>query len=186
VRRRWIALFVATAALVLRSGTVVAEPEEDSDPLISVRGSDPLEMARRVQRMGDSAVLTRLQKDRSVAVQLAAIRGARWMRAPESALGRLATLASGRDPDLAPAAVRACWRIARRLDPVALQRREVNLAALRPARQRLAALAEDASARGDIRRMAAFAADALTAVGVSNPKAKSTKSAQSAQSNGAQ
>jgi len=131
-----------------------------------VADADPLELSRRVMQHGDDAVVARLSEDQPVVVQLAAVRASRFMRAPEAALPRLAQIARGRDPDLAPAAALACHRIARDLDTPALARREARRTALAPARADLEALAGDETARADLRRLAAFAADALAALDV--------------------
>lgn len=163
-------LALASALAVASAGAAEGDEDPATDPFVAVRDADPLELGRVTRARGDGAVLSRLADDRPVVVRLAAIRASRWMRAPEAALGRLAALAGGRDPDLAPAAARAAWHIARALDGPALHRREVIPADLAPARSTLQQLAADESARADLRRLAAFAADALSALGVPEPE----------------
>lgn len=139
---------------------------QDVDPLIAARSSDPIELARVVDRIGDEGVIARLTDETSAAVRLAAIRATRAMDAPERALVPLAVIASGRDPDLAPAAALALLAIARELDPQALDGREVMRAELVPARSALAVLAADETARADLRRAAAVVLDALAQLGL--------------------
>ncbi len=144
------------------SGTHAQSP----DPFLAVRNADPVELARVVDRLGDGAVLERLDAGRSRAVRLAAVRASDQMHEPELALDALSTMASGRDPLLAPAAAQAALQVARMLTPDGLARREAEPAALAPARQRLAALADDESARPDQRVIAAMARARLDTLGV--------------------
>lgn len=125
-----------------------------------------MELARAVDRLGDDAILERLGDDRSRSVRIAAIRATPYLAYPERALERLAALAAGRDPDLAPAAAIAALEIAEHLTPDDLMRREVEPASLRDARRALRRLADDHTARADIRAVAARAAAQLEAIGV--------------------
>jgi hypothetical protein len=152
------------AALLLASVAMPDAVAQDATLLAAV-DDDPLALARWVDRRGDAALLDALESDRP-ALRLAAIRAARWMSGPEAALEPLARLAAGRDPDLAPAAALACYRIVRDLDAVALDRREVLRGRLAPARKALAALQGDGAARLDLRRLAGFSVEGLEALGV--------------------
>ncbi|GAB4197523.1 MAG: hypothetical protein OHK0013_05750 [Sandaracinaceae bacterium] len=132
------------------------------DPLAMVQSSDPLELARVVDRLGDEAVLARLgpvggEGAPALPIVMAAVRASPWLHAPEAALPRLAELAGGRDPDLAPAAMLAVVRIAERLTRAELDGREASDAPITAALPALAALAEDATARNDLRRAASRA-----------------------------
>ncbi|MAC28994.1 MAG: hypothetical protein CMH59_21325 [Myxococcales bacterium] len=125
-------------------------------------GADPMELAR-IARDADEAVLAALADaaETARAERWAAARVAPWIDAPERALAPLAAIAGGDDPLLAPVAAEAGWAIASRLEPGDLAAREVPLAPLREARGAWAAVAADESARADLRRLAAFTADAL-------------------------
>jgi hypothetical protein len=96
-----------------------------------------------------------------VAERLRAIRSIPGLEVAPLALPALAPIAAGDDPILAPAAASAAWRIARALDLDALMADELDLAPLREARAAYLALANDESARPDLRQLAAFVADAL-------------------------
>lgn len=140
---------------------------QDVDPLLAAGSADPVVLGRVLDRIGDDAVLARLAGEATPShVRLAAIHAAPAMRGPERALEALAVIAIGRDPDLAPAAARSLLAIAIALDPRALDAREVMPSELTPARARIDRLAADASARPDIRRAAAIAAEILGHLGV--------------------
>jgi len=123
---------------------------------------DPLELARLARRAGDTAILEALAASETPeALRLRAIRAARFLRAPETALGPLAALAAGRDPTLAPAAAISAYRIATALEAQELDAREADWAALAEARTALLRLRDDATARADLRQAAGFAAESL-------------------------
>ncbi len=143
--------------------------ETEPDPLLAASGADPLALARVVDELGDDVVLLRLSPKQSVEVRLASLRAAPWMREPELALETLADILRTRDSVLAPAAARAVFRIAARLDARALAVREVMPAELTTARAALTRAAGDDSLRADIRLYAGQAADALAACGVPKP-----------------
>ena len=155
------ALPVILFALVTSAGA--AQP--GTDPLLRLASSDPLELARAVDHLGDAGVLARLTEETPIAVLAVAVLAAPQMHAPESSLFRLVELAQGRDPDLAPRAMLSALTIARALDPQRLDARECDRASLGPARIGLEALAADATAREDIRRAAGLAAAALADLG---------------------
>lgn len=146
----------AFAFLLLAPSLALAQ----DDPFARDDG-DPMELARLVDRYGDDAVIERLADDRPRIVRLYAIRAAPYMRWPERALDRLAQLAAGRDPDLAPAAARSALAIAESLTIDELARREVDPSSLGDARTALRAVADDRTARADIRAVCARAAAAL-------------------------
>lgn len=142
------------------------------DALVAVRSRDPLGFALAVQRGGEVHVYDALSpagadpdEDEEAAPTarqlLAVVDAAPFVRAPERTLDHLATLAAGRDPDIAPAAMMSAATIARALTFHALQRREVDPESLTPARDRFAELAADESARGDLRGLAAATAESL-------------------------
>ena len=141
-----------------------AEADRPREPWDAARMSDPLEMSRWVARRGDGEVLSRLRPDARPIEQLPGVMGARWMVDPERALPRLAALAAGRDPRVAPAAAVAAFHIASNLDPRDLEAREVPRSHLEEARAALAALVEDETARPDLARLAGFAAEQLRAL----------------------
>lgn len=97
----------------------------------------------------------------SLVERLRAIRHAPELAIAPLALPSLAGVAAGDDPILAPAAASAAWRIARVLELDALLAEEFDLAPLREARGAYLAIANDESARPDLRQLAGFVADAL-------------------------
>jgi hypothetical protein len=139
------------------------------DPLLAAHDTDPLELARVVDRVGDAAVLARLSPETPIAVRALAVVAAARMHAPEDALVPLAEIAAGRDPDLAPRASQSLLAIARALDERSLDARERDRADFTPARVALASLAADETARPDIRRAASLADAALADVQIPAP-----------------
>lgn len=142
-------------ALVLAS-SASAQPD---DPL-EVADGDPMTLARAVARSGDDPVLERLG-DESADNRLIAIEASPFLAEPELALPGLVLLARGRDPWLAPAAARALVSIADALSFDDLERREADLETLDAATTALAELAEDETARADIRAAAGLASGQL-------------------------
>lgn len=136
------------------------------DPFLVHPTSDPLELARLVDRIGDEAVIARLSEETPTDIRLLAVRAAPQLEGPERALEALAAIAQGRDPDLAPAAANSLLVIAHALDPQSLDRREVLREELAPARAALSLLEADETARGDLRRAAGIVIAALDSVGV--------------------
>lgn len=164
VHPRRVRLLGLVALVLGLAPPLPATAQPARDPFASAATADPLDLARLAHAEGDGAVLERLADDRPFATRLAAIRATPHLSAPEAALPALARIASGRDADLAPAAALAALRIARDLGAFDLERREAPLPPLREARAAFARLAGDEAARADIRRAAAFVADALAAV----------------------
>jgi hypothetical protein len=167
--RRSLAMLVLTALAPILSVQASARAQGRSlDALARVQSVDPLELARVVEQLGDDAVLAGLGAigggATELPVLLATVRAAPWLRAPEAALPRLAELAGGRDPDLAPAAMLAIVRIAERLSREELDRREASDEPVRAALPALAALADDDAARADLRRAAGRARELLRAI----------------------
>lgn len=163
---RWV---VGVTTAIVAIGALPGAHGQDGDPFAAA-GSDPMELARVVDRIGDDRVIALLGDETPAAVQLGAVRAATQLRAPERALEALARIAAGRDPDLAPAAAMSILEIARALDPQALDARETMRDELTPARAALAPLAADQTARADLRRIAGMAEDALAALGVPAPE----------------
>lgn len=143
------------------AGLVLAQPAPPLDPFLATHDTDPLELARVDDRIGDAAVLARLAPETPIAVRALAVVATPGMHAPEDALALLAEIAGGRDPDLAPRAAQAMLTIARGLDERSLDARERDRAELAPARTALARIAADETARPDIRRAAQLADAAL-------------------------
>jgi hypothetical protein len=151
---------VLTLSLLVPGGGASAQ----DDPLSTVPGADPLELARAVARLGDDALLGRLSEESEAAARLSAIRATPWMRAPELALTPLAEIARGRDPDLAPAAAMAALRIAQRLESDDLVAREASSETITEALEALRAIGNDEGCRRDIRRAGLIAADRLSSL----------------------
>lgn len=156
-----MAAAVAVTVGIVKGVDADGAPTPAIDPIVKIASGDPLELGRFVEKHGDRYVLLRLHADYPADTRLAAVRAAPWLDAPERALVPLAHIAAGRDPELAPAAAWSAYRIATSLTPIALQQREVLWSNIAPARPLLLHLAADRTARADIRRVAAFAADAL-------------------------
>ena len=142
----WVA-FLALAA------SARAQPD---DPLAAVDDMDPTELQRAVDRVGDDAVLRRLD-----AGEILGVLATPYMAAPEVALPALVALARGRDPWLAPAAMGAILDIAQRPLLSEMERREREPASLTPVLSELVSLADDESARGDLRAAATLASAQL-------------------------
>ena len=155
-------LLIVSIGLVASAG--VAQPE--TDPLLRLASTEPLELARAVDRLGDQGVLLRLEDEAPVEVRAVAVLAAPYMHAPENALPALVVIAAGRDPDLSARAAHSVLAIARGLDPQGIDARECDRAALGPARAGLAALARDVTARPDIVRAAELSLAALVELGV--------------------
>ncbi|MFK7992313.1 MAG: hypothetical protein AB8I08_40205 [Sandaracinaceae bacterium] len=159
MKRSWL----LSALLLTASHAAVAQ---SADPLAAAGSHDPMELARAVDRLGDEALLTRLSDD-DRATRLTAIRASPWMRGPELALDPLSELAIGRDPELAPAAMQASVRIARGLDAGTLFVRESPPEGLQGAAARYRALADDDTARPDLRAAARVVVAQLADAGAS-------------------
>lgn len=130
-------------------------------PFLALGNAAPMELARLIDRLGDSAVSEGLEARSPIEVQLIALRAAPWMKAPESALPRVTDLVSSRDSELAPEAARAALRIANGLDRDELQFREVDLSEIARLGQKLSTAGDNALLREDIRLYAAQAAELL-------------------------
>lgn len=162
--RRLAATSLWAFALLLSDGASSQAADEVSTALALVSDGDPLEIARIVSRAGDDAILALLAADAGPGVNERGITAARWLLSPESALPRLAELAAGRDPDLAPAAAREAQRICAALERTEIAGRDtLSAPELLAVLDALRNVAQDPSARPDIRRLAALAADELAA-----------------------
>jgi len=137
--------------------------QDDVRVALKGAGGDPMELGRVVRAYGDDAVREALGSPEG-------IRATPWLDAPEEVLPALAEIAAGDDPLLAPLATRAAHRIAERLDPVELHRREVY-GAIDAAG--FTAIAEDETARADLRRLAGVTAELLD--GLDRPVAAETE-----------
>ncbi|MBN1655926.1 MAG: hypothetical protein JXA30_19320 [Deltaproteobacteria bacterium] len=166
VNRIGFVLLLSISETTLSAQPVQQTSDSTLDPLAAIVDADPMELARVVRRIGDNAVIERLEEDKPIEVRIAAIRATRWMRAPERALAALAEEVGSRDCDLAPAAARAALRIASELTADELATREVMPEQLRQARALFAQAAKNALLRPDIRLYAAQTQEALRAAGV--------------------
>lgn len=150
-------LWIVLASVAL--SRVVAQPRLDAPDPLDI--ADPLELARVVERLGDDFVLSRLEQsleeDADPALALTTVRAARWVRAPELTLGPLARLAAGRDPTLAPMAMRVLAIVAGDLTRAGLDAREADDTSVRAGLEVLRTLAADPEARTDVRRAAEWA-----------------------------
>jgi hypothetical protein len=161
------AVHVVSVLLVLAGAAPLGAQPRPDDPLAQVVSSDPLELARVVDRLGDGAVQARLgamgtdTTTLDPAIVGAAVRASPWLHAPEEALPRLAEIAACRDPHLAPLAI---VRISERLTRADLDAREGDDAPIRAVLPALAALGEEAAARADLRRAILRAREHLRAL----------------------
>lgn len=156
-------LLLITACSFLCASSA-AKAQGRAPDALRAAGTDPMDLERVARGLGDTAVLARLQGNRAVLV-LPAVLASPYLRAPEAALVPLLTLAAGRDPDLAPLAMRAASQIASALTISDLSRREGFVSQLAEARRRAHVIAEDASARADMRAAARAVERSLTALG---------------------
>lgn len=131
-------------------------------PLVSAQERAPSATEAR-WRQAD-ATLAALTEGTTVE-RLRALRAVSSIDGAHRALPLLAPIAAGDDPNLAPAATAAAWRIARALDLDTLLSEEVDVEALRQSAAAWTALANDESARADLRQLAAFVSDALAKLG---------------------
>lgn len=161
---------VLSCLLSLAAAPRVLAQARPADPLALVVSSDPLELARMVDRLGDDAVLARLGAmgvatgTLDPAIVIAALRACPWLHAPEEALPRLAEIAAGHDPDLAPAAMVAIVRIADGLTRDGLDAREASDDPIRTVLPLLAAMGEATQVRTDLRLAAMRAREILRAL----------------------
>lgn len=146
--------------------------------------SDPLVLARFVDRAGDAAVLAWMTPDRTGLMRGLAFQAARFMRAPELALPILVGAMAGSDPDLSPCAARATLAIVEGFGPGDLAQREADLSRLEPVVGELQRVAEAPRSRADIAVMAATAAvvlsEALKWSGVASADGEAAESADEA------
>lgn len=148
--------------LIAASAALAQDAPAAVDALVAVADADPLDLGRVARRLGDDAVLARLEEDRPPLTRVAAARACLFLRAPEAALPRLAELVASRDADVSVEAVWATLRIATALSADDLTSREHDPASLEPVRARLETLAGDEHLRPDLRRQLTVAADALS------------------------
>lgn len=166
-------LILGAAAQASAQAQTTPKPSPPSIPidvLVTVVDADPLELGRVAQRLGDKAVISRLDERAATEVRLAATRATPYLREPERALLPLASMISGRDTLLAQAAARSVITIVRALDADQLQRREVFASELAPVRAELERAAAIEHLRPDLRAIAASSAAMLTGMGVPLPR----------------
>lgn len=123
--------------------------------------SDPLTLARYVDRVGDMALLVQLEPSQPALVQQLACLSAPYMQAPVLALPALARAMGLHDPDVAPAATASMLAILRTLPPSEFARHELSAKALRGLVRRLDDLTGQPRLRKDIAVAAAVAAAML-------------------------
>jgi hypothetical protein len=154
----------ACAALVLvsPSADVVARTQADAATLLRAAvDADELDLAALASRIGDDGMLEALAEGKDISLRLSAVRSTPYLLNPELALVPLAQMAAGRDPDLAPAAARRALRIAQALALEDLATRELSPTSLQEAKRLLSAIANESSARPDVRLCAGQAAHLL-------------------------
>ncbi len=98
---------------------------------------DALGCARAAEEAGDAMLLSKLSRAPSRETRLVAVRAAPYAHAPEDLLASLVDLACGRDPNLAPEAALSLYAIAQKLTQSELAAREVLLADLAKAEERV-------------------------------------------------
>lgn len=133
-------------------------------PALLVGAQERARSATEARTVHGDVTLTAIQEG-TLVERLRAIRAVAAIDGAYRALRPLAPVAAGDDPDLAPAAAAAAWRIARDLELDLLLADEVDVEALRAGASAWSAIAADESARADLRQLAAFVADALSELG---------------------
>jgi hypothetical protein len=156
----------ACAALVLvsprPSADVVARTQADAAALLRAAvDADELDLAALASRIGDDDVLESLAEGKDISLRLSAVRATPYLLNAELALAPLAHMAAGRDPDLAPVAARRALRIAQALALEDLATRELSPTSLQETKRLLSAIADESSARPDVRLCAGEAAHLL-------------------------
>lgn len=165
-RLRWLNILSVLVAAPAASQSAAGAPP--IDPLVAVVDAEPLELGRVARRLGDVAVIARLDAKTGTEVRLAAIRATPHLREPERALGSLSLIVSTRDAVLAQAAARSVLAIVTALDVDQLARHEMlpaELIAVRVELERVAALEH---VRADLRAMVRAAAGMLAGLGVAS------------------
>ncbi len=99
---------------------------------------DAIGCARAAAEAGDAALLAKLGASDSREAALVAVRAAPYAHAPEDLVAALVDVACGRDPNLAPEAAFSLHAITQRLTQSELAAREVLLADLQKAEERVA------------------------------------------------
>ncbi|MCU0671204.1 MAG: hypothetical protein MUE69_00280 [Myxococcota bacterium] len=154
---RVLLFFLGCAGLV---GVLVSTTHELSAQTPAPNRSTPRRSATEARWRAEDAALAAITEG-EVADRLRAIQRTPELEVAPLALPTLSPIAAGDDPILAPAAASAAWRIARALDLDTLRAEEVDLGPVHDARAGYLALANDESARADLRQLASFVADAL-------------------------
>lgn len=123
----------------------------------------PLDAAQVEARRSATVRLAALDEG-DLGARLQAIRATPFDPVPEAALLPLARIAAGRDAALAPAAAVAAYRIADSLSRASFDAHESDPEELVRAKQAFTAIAQDGSARADLRRLAGYVASALSSL----------------------
>jgi hypothetical protein len=155
--------------LALASSAAAQSTPTLQSALLAIDDDDPLELARVVQRYGDSALLALLRPDEKPPVRLVAMRAAPWLAEPELALPLLAPWVASRDSELAEAAARAMLQICQKLDRAELARREIAPAELTSVVAQLQRVEHQRWLRADLRLLVARIMAQLHATGVPRP-----------------
>lgn len=119
--------------------------------------SDPLRLARYVDREGDAAVLAALAPGQPALMRQLGSLATPYMRAPHGAVPSLVRLMASRDPDVAPSASIALAQIVVELPPGTLADHLLSPAQLRSVLSALKQLAESGHVRPDVALSAAVA-----------------------------
>lgn len=154
-RGRWsdiLAFSVGLCVLVcdLPRARAVTTKQDALALLVSALDADELTRATIAQQVGAETLLEALHQPEDSALRLAAVRCSPYLGDADRALGTLAQIARGSDPELAPAAALRVFWIAQSLMQHGADR-EIALDDVREARAELLALAEDRSALETIR-----------------------------------
>lgn len=156
----WTVALTSLVGPVPAVGRAGAARADAGPALAEVAAADALAAARWVDRVGPAPVLDRLGDDaRPVVERLVAVRAAPFLDEATVAVPALVSLATSRDPDLAPEAVAALLDVARarRSAAVGPTRRD----AVADAVSRMRVAADDPALRRDLAASLRAAAEML-------------------------
>jgi hypothetical protein len=108
-------IVLGCAVFLAVPGAAATAKQDAATELIAALDTDELARATIARQIGDAVVLDALRHSDDPATRLAAVRLAPYLRDPDRALSMLAEIASGRDPELAPAAGLRLLQIAQEL-----------------------------------------------------------------------
>ena len=161
--RNWLETGLRASGLVgisvLASSIALAQPATDAgrtSPFELAASLDALDLARAASRAGDGGIEHALSDDGADRrIQRIALESAPFAHAPIRLVSSIGRLAAGRDPDVAPAAMRVLVDIVEHSTARDLARHEVMPSDLASTRDAMRRLRRDPTGREDLRSAAA-------------------------------